>query len=331
MDQYTDDERVEDLKKWWQENGASIIAGVTLGVLAIFGWQYWSSYRDSKAEQASQAYDAFIIAAEKPDIDQARQRSQTLITDFPKSPYSALAALRLAKLASDSGDTATAIQHLETVIANTTLDEIKDIARLRLARLLFATGRAADAEQRLSQVATASLSAEREELRGDLALAANDLTKARSAFTAALAASGGSPLLQLKLDSLTAPTADAVIPAPTTPAVPPPTETPPTATTPPDLPSTTSTATGGVPPAMSDTNAAVPAATTDTPSAPVSAASGSDTALSPQPPTATAVPVAPAPPAHEAPPTPVAPAPPTPGAPAASHSAPVPPAPTSGQ
>ena len=71
MEQYTDDERVEDLKKWWKENGTSIIVGIGLGLIAIFGWQYWGSHRTAQAEQASQAYDAFVAAAETPDADQA--------------------------------------------------------------------------------------------------------------------------------------------------------------------------------------------------------------------------------------------------------------------
>ncbi|HRE56084.1 MAG TPA: tetratricopeptide repeat protein, partial [Candidatus Competibacter sp.] len=217
MDQYTDDERVEDLKNWWKENGASIIVGIGLGVIAIFGWQYWNSYRHGKAEQASQAYDAFIEAVEKPDADQARQRGQALLNDFPKSPYTTLAALRLAKLAADSGDAPAAIKQLEGVIETAQLDELKDIARLRLARVLFGAGRPADAEQALNQIKTASLTAEREELRGDLALVANDLAKARSAYAAALAASGGGSLLQLKLDSLTPPSADSVVAAPAAP------------------------------------------------------------------------------------------------------------------
>lgn len=220
MEQYTDDERVEDLKKWWKENGASIIAGIALGVIGIFGWQYWTTHRNAAAERASQAYDAFIGAVEKPDADQARQRGQALLADFPKSPYTALAALRLAKLALEGGDTATASQRLEWVTENAKLDELKDIARLRLARVLSAAGRPGDAEQRLAQVTTASLTAEREELRGDLALAANDPGKARNAYAAALAASGGGALLQLKLDNLTPPTAESVAVAPAGPPPP---------------------------------------------------------------------------------------------------------------
>ena len=72
MEQYTDDERVEDLKKWWHENGVSIIVGIALGVAAIFGWRYWISHRDAQAERASLAYDRFIQAVEKPDAETAR-------------------------------------------------------------------------------------------------------------------------------------------------------------------------------------------------------------------------------------------------------------------
>ena len=221
MDQYTDDERVEDLKKWWKENGVSIIGGIALGLVAIFGWQYWNSHRTAQAEAASQAYDIFVAAAEKSDAEQTRQRGQVLLTDFPHSAYAALTALRLAKLATDNGDTAAASQRLEWVIGNAQLDEFKDIARLRLARVLSAAGRTEEAKKLLASVTTTTLMAERDELQGDLYLAGNDAAKARTAYAAALAASGGNPLLQLKLDNLAPPTTESVAIAP---AEPPPTK-----------------------------------------------------------------------------------------------------------
>lgn len=217
MEQYTDDERVEDLRKWWKDNGASIVVGIALGLIAIFGWQYWGSYRNAQAEKASQAYDAFVAAVGKPD---ASQRGQAVLTDFPKSSYAVLAALRLAKLAMDSGDTATAIQRLEWVIGNAKLDELKDIARLRLAQARFAAGQPTEAQKLLDEVATASLTVEREALKGDFYLAGNDLARARTAYAAALAASNGNRLLQLKLDNLAAPTPDSVVPAPSAPVEP---------------------------------------------------------------------------------------------------------------
>jgi predicted negative regulator of RcsB-dependent stress response len=222
MDQYTDDERVEDLKKWWKENGVSIIGGIALGLVAIFGWQYWNSHRTAQAEAASRAYDIFVAAAEKSDAEQTRQRGQVLLTDFPHSAYAALTALRLAKLATDNGDTAAASQRLEWVIGNAQLDEFKDIARLRLARVLSVAGRTEEAGKLLASVTTTTLMAERDELQGDLYLAGNDAAKARTAYATALAASGGNPLLQLKLDNLAPPTAESVAIAPAEP--PPPTK-----------------------------------------------------------------------------------------------------------
>lgn len=225
MEQYTDDERVEEIRRWWTENGASIIIGILLGLAAIFGWQYWSAYRIAQAEKASQAYEAFIKAADQADTGPAVQHGQDLLADFPKSSYATLAALRLAKLAMDGNDTTTAIQRLEWVINNAKLNELKDIARLRLARVRFAAAQLAEAQKLLDSVTTASLTAEREALKGDLYLAGNDPEKARAAYATALAASGGNRLLQLKLDNLAAPTPDSAIPAPAVPPPPAPPET----------------------------------------------------------------------------------------------------------
>jgi len=36
----TEDEQVEAIKKWWKENGTSLIVGVVLGLSVLFGWRY---------------------------------------------------------------------------------------------------------------------------------------------------------------------------------------------------------------------------------------------------------------------------------------------------
>lgn len=214
MEQYSDDERVEDLKKWWRENGLSIMFGIGLGLVAIWGWRYWTAYRNDQAVQASVAYEAFVDAVEKPDLAQAAQRSQTLLADFPKSTYATFAKLRLGKVAVEQGDLPLATQHLQWVVDNAPLSELRDIAQLRLARVLFASGKNAEAEKLLGRIETASLSVEREELRGDLALAAHDPAKARTAYTQAMAAAPANQLIQIKLDNLAAPSTESVVAAP---------------------------------------------------------------------------------------------------------------------
>lgn len=291
MEQYTDDERVEDLKKWWRDNGASIIIGIALGVAAIFGWRAWVSYRDTQAEQASLAYDAFIEAVEKPDAAQARQRGDGLLADFPKSSYTVLASLRLASVAMDNGDSAEATRRLQWVIDQARLAELQDIARLRLARVQLAAGQQAEAEKLLERVSTPRLRGERQELYGDLALAARSPDKARTAYTEALAASPNNAVLRLKLENLAIPAASSVIATPAAPPVEAPapaaepaaTSTPPAPEVPvadpapaaaPEVPTTGQpvTETPPVPAADPVPATAAPAPVTDTPSAPTAPA-----------------------------------------------------------
>ena len=39
----TDEEKAEELKAWWKENGTSVMAGIALAVAALFGWEYWKN------------------------------------------------------------------------------------------------------------------------------------------------------------------------------------------------------------------------------------------------------------------------------------------------
>ncbi len=64
MDVYkTEEEQVEAIKKWWQENGKSIIAGVVIGITAIFGWRAYDNHTAVQAEAASTLYEQMIGAA----------------------------------------------------------------------------------------------------------------------------------------------------------------------------------------------------------------------------------------------------------------------------
>ena len=58
----TDEERLEVIKKWWRENGSSIITGVVLGLAVLFGSKAWFAYQDRKAETASNIYTTLIVA-----------------------------------------------------------------------------------------------------------------------------------------------------------------------------------------------------------------------------------------------------------------------------
>ena len=207
MDSYsTDEELVENIKKWWKANGLSLIIGLAIGLAAIFGWRYWGSYRDHQAEAASQHYQVLSQAIAAGKAAEANEQGETLTKEFSQSPYTLLAMLQLARLAVQEGDNALAAERLRWVVEHADRQELKDIARLRLARVLLALNQLAEAETQLEQINSAVFYAEREELKGDIYLARAEPGKARAAYGAALAALGAggqqNTPLQMKLDSL---------------------------------------------------------------------------------------------------------------------------------
>ena len=66
MDVYnTEEEQVEAIKKWWNENGKSIIAGIIIGVIAIFGWRSYENHTAMQAKAASILYEQLLVASRK--------------------------------------------------------------------------------------------------------------------------------------------------------------------------------------------------------------------------------------------------------------------------
>jgi predicted negative regulator of RcsB-dependent stress response len=51
-DHITEEEQIEALKRWWEENGKQTLLGIALIVGGYFGWQAWT---DHGVEQASAA------------------------------------------------------------------------------------------------------------------------------------------------------------------------------------------------------------------------------------------------------------------------------------
>src|ERR1700729_395679 len=89
-------EQGELVQKWLRENVFSIIIGVALGLLLIFGWQQWHSDRNAHRLQAATQYDVFGADLDKKDNDAARQIASTHQSDYSDMFYAVLAALRMA-------------------------------------------------------------------------------------------------------------------------------------------------------------------------------------------------------------------------------------------
>jgi predicted negative regulator of RcsB-dependent stress response len=202
----TDEEQVEALKKWWVENGKSIIAGIIIGFSAIFGWRAWQDYTIAQAEAASSEYQNMIAAVRQGETDSALNHANVIMDDYNSTGYAPFAALMLARLAVDAKEYATAEEHLHWAMEKSSNDQIRHIARLRLARLLIAQEKLDEADPLLNIDIKGKFLANYEELRGDIFLRQGMSEAARNAYKEALASSNTSEesrsILQIKLDEL---------------------------------------------------------------------------------------------------------------------------------
>ncbi|MDX2456328.1 MAG: tetratricopeptide repeat protein [Gammaproteobacteria bacterium] len=209
----TDDEKLEQIKKWWSENGGSIVTGVVLGLAVLFGGKAWFSWQEKNAQNASNLYTVLMNSMAGGDAMAVSQRAGVLVTEYGDTPYAALASLALAKVRIEAGDLVAAQAQLEWVLENSKSDMLLDTARLRLARVLIAMENLDAAETLLNQVAKGdAFEPLYTEVRGDLYIARGNLTAANQAYQEALAATAaGSPgqhLLELKYRSTQVVSAD---------------------------------------------------------------------------------------------------------------------------
>ncbi len=194
-----DDERVEALRKWWQQNGVAALIGIAAGLAIVLGWQVWSHYNTGQIELASRAYDA-LMQQKTTDPQAAFTAGLRLKTEFPHTVYALLTALQLAQLAVQKNDFAQARSELEWVVTHATDDALRTIGRLRLARLLIAEGQFDVAESHLNQVK--GFTAEQQALLGDLYRARKQLDRAKVAYETALKAGAAADVIQLRLANL---------------------------------------------------------------------------------------------------------------------------------
>lgn len=219
MEEYrTEEEQVEALKKWWDENGRSTLIAVGLAVAASLGWQGYGDYRTEQAEAASSVYDEMLEAyapGEDGQVDDTSRRTAehlagVLKTEYKGSTYSAFAAFMLAKSSVERDDLETAEQELRWVLANAGGGEVGELAQIRLARVMAARGEREQALEILNAVEGNSFPNIVASTRGDIHLAMGDVELANSAYQEAKVL-GGQPgsgrgdtssLLDLQLEQL---------------------------------------------------------------------------------------------------------------------------------
>ncbi|NDH10972.1 MAG: hypothetical protein EBY44_04425 [Actinobacteria bacterium] len=67
-DFYNEDEQWQRVKRWLRENGPWMVAGVVIGLGALYGWRWWEARAQDQAIAASDAYQAVIVRLEGNDL-----------------------------------------------------------------------------------------------------------------------------------------------------------------------------------------------------------------------------------------------------------------------
>jgi predicted negative regulator of RcsB-dependent stress response len=201
----TEKEQIDQIKKWWGENGKAIIFGLVLGLGGLYGYRYWDSSRVAEGQNASINYEHLLAIASDGSSDEATEAGNAIISGYPKSTYAKLSALVLAKLAVDVRDLDEAKSRLRWVIENSNEGKIKPLAQARLAQLHLAEGKVEDAASIVSELDPAYID-QFTELRGDILLAQGQPDAARSKYSQALEDSqdrgDAGESIHLKIDNL---------------------------------------------------------------------------------------------------------------------------------
>tara|TARA_R110001592_G_scaffold171117_3_gene409183 strand:+ start:31666 stop:32370 length:705 start_codon:yes stop_codon:yes gene_type:complete len=215
----SDEEQLENLKRWWKDNGLFTIIAVVLSVGGYFGWDYWSEQRQQKVEAASVLYQqmmevAIVEPGQKTNDTQHKlvnELATQLKTEFGNSQYARYGALLVARLSVEKNDLNAAAEQLEWALEDA--DEgLGLIIKLRLAKVEASRGNVDLALSMLNGVDAKTLSSAYAEARGDFYMMKGDSSAAYGSYKLAteLASDQDSrlaPILQLKLNQV-APTTE---------------------------------------------------------------------------------------------------------------------------
>ncbi len=199
----TEEQQVEAIKGYWDENGNMIIAGIVLGFAGFIGFNY---YKDSKLADElaiSNSYQT-LIESSVTDKKSFSENAAKFVNENSTTSYASLTSLALAKEAASTQDWVVVQTQLKAAIASAPTDGIKGIASLRLARVQVQLEQYEQVFTTLATPLPESFTAAVEEIKGDTYLLQGKKELARNAYQVAIAADGlaSSPGLQMKLDDL---------------------------------------------------------------------------------------------------------------------------------
>ena len=182
---FEEQERLAELKAWWEDNRVYVYGAVAAAVIAFGGWKGWQFWQLRRDEDAAALFLPVSEAQRTGDPKKIAAAAEKVVAAQPGSFYASQSALIAAKTAFEAGNLDEARKHLEWVM-NKGASVHRGVARVRLAAVLL--------EQKKYDEALAILDANKEpgfvalaaDMRGDVMLAQGRLDEARAAYRLAI-------------------------------------------------------------------------------------------------------------------------------------------------
>ena len=206
-DHLQEEEQIDAIKQWWQENKVSVIGAIVLTLGGSFGWSQYQDYTSATAIVAADTYDEILLErASGESADQLAMLADTIRNENGSVAFAEFASLQVAAAAAEEGEFERAQIELEKVMAGVEVDStLGQLVQLRLAKVKAALGQE-QAAIAILELGSDSFPVSYAQVLGDIHLAAGRETAALEAYqtakTASLMLGGQSGLIDLKVSGL---------------------------------------------------------------------------------------------------------------------------------
>jgi len=202
----TEEQQVEAIKKFWQENGKQIVAGAALGLIGFFGWNQYVDSKLAAQEAASIQFEKFTEAAAAEDVsaDKLDVELKAFVAEHGESGYAVFVNLMAAKQAVADGKFESALEHLTQAQSGVSDSSLAGLIATRIARVNLQLEKFDAALAALNGIQNPGFKARVAELKGDVYSAQGQIDKARVEYQTAADQGGleGNNVLKMKLDDL---------------------------------------------------------------------------------------------------------------------------------
>jgi predicted negative regulator of RcsB-dependent stress response len=202
----SDEEKGEEIKQWWRDNGFSVVIGIFFAVAVFMGGRYWQASQQSHLTQAANHFQQLTVFLDDNKITEATSEGDLLFSDFSDTPHAIFAAFELVKQSVARDDLLAAKTYLEWTIEHAKLSNHILIAKLRLAQVVSQQGEHSAALAIIQQTETGAFASLFKELEGDIFLAQEKNSDAEQAYRTVLSGLDNNDprymMVKLKLDDV---------------------------------------------------------------------------------------------------------------------------------